>query len=158
MATLIKVGSGGKVVATAEALTELGFRNVPEGVWEMNTSADGANPTLDHATVIPLIGYAWGHARASNTDGTATANAKCSINSRRILYLGGQKRNISGKAGDGNCVNATDAHAVYYPYFYDNDLTAVMTNLNYTGGNAAQQQEDRSSAVYQLHAWLVKVG
>ena len=153
MATEIAFG-GGVAKADAEALTALGFINVPEGIWEFHSTSYGDTaPTLDRATVIPLVGKGYNNKHTSNTDSTITHNHNVPVNGTTAISVRARK---TSSATWGNMFSDVQSGTIFYPFFYGMDLTATMNGIVLQGDRSAQLEEATRNCV-AVYAWLEKV-
>lgn len=153
MATEIAFG-GGVAKADAEALTALGFVNVPDGIWELHSTSYGDTaPALDRATVIPLVGKGYQNKITSNTDSTITHNHNIPVNG--ITAVSGRGRKTTS-ASWGNMFSDVQSGVIFYPFFYGMDLTATMNGI-VLQADRSTSQEDATRNCVAVYVWLEKV-
>lgn len=137
-------------VITAEQLTSLGFVNVPAGYWQLKSTLFGdSQPDTDHSTIIPLVGKGYRNSTQGNDSGNMTVYCNFSINGKSAMSGTGRKYGT----GYGNIFADLQSNCLFYPYFYDYDLTATMAGVNKEGDRSVNLENVTRTCV-AIYLWL----
>lgn len=128
-AYIVRRGGGN---SSSSPLASLGFTNVPEGDWVLETTATNSTFPGFSSNVIPIAmnsGSSCSRSHSNYTSSSAmTTSGLTTINGKQASAIWASAS--KGINRESLSVNAsTTAYSVFLPWFYNMDLTAVQNGV-----------------------------